>query len=92
MTNTQAIKTAVNKATKFKCFVRKIGERRYAVTTSQQHRYTVRFEMHDGIRFGICNCAAGSHDVFCYHLIPSALVDTALTGYKPHAAILKAAA
>ena len=42
------------------------------------HRYTVRFHTHRGKRYGVCNCKAGSNDMFCYHLIPAAIADTAV--------------
>lgn len=91
MTNESTIQKAAAKAKRVKCFARRTGERRYEIVTPRMHRYTVRFVMTGGVRYGICNCAAGSHNVFCYHLIPAALLDTALTGYVPMNAVLRKA-
>jgi hypothetical protein len=52
------------------------------VTTPQGHRYTVRFHMHDGQRYSVCNCKAGSANMFCYHLIPAALTDAAVQSVR----------
>ena len=75
---TTNLKNSIAKASRIKCHVRPQTGRAYTVTTPQQHRYTVRFAAYEGARYGRCNCQAGSARVPCYHLIPAALVDTAL--------------
>jgi hypothetical protein len=85
------LQNAINKAKKVKCFAKHIGNRRYLVVTPQNHRYTVRMEMHDGLRYAICNCAAGSKNMACYHIVGAAALDTALTGYVQPTTLKQAA-
>lgn len=59
-----------------------LGGRTYLVITPQAHKYTVRLQMHRGERYGVCNCKAGAANVFCYHLIPAALTDTAVQSMR----------
>ncbi len=75
---TQNLQNAINKASRVKCSVKLQGGRSYTVITPEAHRYTVRFEEVDGQRFGRCNCKAGAARMACFHLIPAALVDTAI--------------
>jgi hypothetical protein len=75
------MENAVRKAKQAKCFVRSIGGRQYVVFTPLNRRYTVRFEVRDGQRFALCNCAAGTKNRECYHIIGAAILDTALTGH-----------
>jgi hypothetical protein len=58
--------------------VRYLGERQYLVITPANHQYTVRFEMINGLRYGRCNCKAGSKGLACFHLPKAAMVDTAI--------------
>lgn len=75
---TKNLQNAINKARSVKCAVKVLGKRIYLVITPQQRRYTVRFEMHNGERYGICSCKAGAFGMACYHLPKAALVDTGL--------------
>ena len=75
---TRQMQNAINKASRIKMAVRYLGGRAYLVVTPSRHAYTVRFEMHNGLRYGRCNCKAGAANVFCYHLPKAALVDTAV--------------
>lgn len=75
---------AINKARRIKCTVKTLAERAYLVITSQNHAYTVRFEMHNGLRYGRCNYKAGSAGMACYHLPKAALVDSGLQQMKSH--------
>jgi hypothetical protein len=88
---TKNIRNAISKARKVKCFVRQINTRVYQVVTPKGRSYTVRAEMSDGLRYLVCNCAAGAANMGCYHLIPVALLDTALTGYTAPAEERRAA-
>ncbi len=76
------IERAVEKAKRAKCRVRRLQDRTYESRTPQGRTYTVRCEVRDGRRFLICNCAAGSVNQPCYHIIGVALLDTAITGYR----------
>jgi hypothetical protein len=81
---TTNLQNAINKARRIRCAVKVLADRAYLVTTPQQHRYTVRFEMRGGLRFGLCNCKAGAAGMVCYHLPKAALVDTGIQQMKGH--------
>ena len=78
------LQNAINKARKIKCTVKALGERAYLVVTPQNHRYTVRFEIFEGARYGRCNCKAGAAGMACYHLPKAALVDTGIQQMRSH--------
>lgn len=75
---TQNLQNAIEKSKRIKMSVRYLGERAYLVITPQRHEYVVRFEQHDGLRYGRCTCRAGVKGLACYHLPKAALVDTAI--------------
>ena len=79
---TTNLQNAIAKARRVKCSVKLAGGRSFLVVTPQGHRYTVRFSDHDGQRYGRCNCKAGASRQACYHLIPAALVDTAISNMR----------
>ncbi len=81
---TKRMQNAVRKAKQAKCHVRSMGGRCYEVVTPRGHRYTVRCETHSGLRYAICNCAAGTSNQPCYHIIGVALVDTALSAMRSY--------
>jgi hypothetical protein len=83
-TMTTNLQNAINKARRIKCAVKVIGSRAYVVITPQAHRYVVRFEMLNGLRYGNCNCKAGVAGLACYHLAKSAFVDNALQQMRAH--------
>ena len=81
---TQQRQNAINKASRIKMAVKFLGNRSYLVVTPQAHKYTVRFEMVDGLRYGRCTCKAGAANMACYHLPKAALVDTAIQKMRVH--------
>jgi hypothetical protein len=81
---TTSLQNAINKARRIKMAVKLIGQRAYLVVTPQGHKYTVRFEMHDGQRYGRCTCKAGAANMACYHLPKAALVDTGIQQMRSH--------
>ncbi len=81
---TTNLQNAINKARRIKCAVKVIGTRAYVVITPQAHRYVVRFEMINGLRYGRCNCKAGMAGLACFHLPKAALVDTGLQAMRAH--------
>lgn len=81
---TTNLQNAINKARRIKCAVKVLSGRAYIVVTPQQHRYTVRFEQINGLRYGRCNCKAGTEGMGCYHLIKGALVDTGIRQMRAH--------
>lgn len=74
---TEAIRRAAKKAAANKCRTKLLGGRTYLVVTPERHKYVVRFETRDGLRYGRCTCKAGSANMACYHLVGAALQDTA---------------
>jgi hypothetical protein len=58
--------------------VKMIGGRVYLVVTPESHKYTVRFEIFGGERYGRCNCKAGVREMPCKHLPKAALVDSGI--------------
>ena len=79
---TKQLERAAAKAKANKCSVKLLNGRTYLVITPQAHRYTVRFHMHDGQRYGVCNCKAGAANMMCYHLVPAAIADTAIQSVR----------
>jgi hypothetical protein len=80
----QNLQNAITKARRIKCTVKTLEVRAYLVITPQNHAYTVRFEMHNGLRYGRCNCKAGVASMACYHLPKAALVDSGLQQMRSH--------
>ena len=81
----KSLASAITRARQEKCHVTRFAEGAYIVITQENHRYTVRFQRHDGARYGRCNCAAGVRQIPCRHLVEAAFVDSALTGYPMEA-------
>lgn len=81
---TTNLQNAINKARKVKCTVKLLSGRAYLITTPQQHRYVVRFEEFDGLRYGRCNCKAGNAGMACFHVAKVALVDTGIQQMRAH--------
>ncbi len=79
---TTNLQNAINKARRIKCAVKVIGSRAYVVITPNAHRYVVRFEIWNGLRYGNCNCKAGAARLACYHLPKAALVDSGLQAMR----------
>jgi len=81
---TQQLQNAINKASKIKMTVKLLGSRSFLVITPKGHKYTVRFENVDGLRYGRCTCKAGAANMACYHLPKAAMVDTAIQSMRSH--------
>ena len=79
---TKQLQNAISKASRIKMRVEFLGNRSYLVITPQSHKYTVRFETRDGLRYGRCNCKAGAANVPCYHLPKAGMVDTAIQNMR----------
>jgi hypothetical protein len=79
---TKAVERAAAKARQHKCRAKVLTGRAYLVTTPENHRYTVRFREHDGERYGVCNCKAGARNLACFHLVPAAILDTAVQSMR----------
>ena len=79
---TTNLQNAIAKARRIKCSVKTLTGRAYLVTTPQRHTYTVRFEQINGLRYGRCNCKAGTAGLACYHIPKAALVDSGLQAVR----------
>lgn len=81
---TEQMQGAIAKAKQTKCAVKLFTGRTYLVETTEGHTYKVAFHMHDGQRYGYCNCRAASFNRPCYHIPKAALVDTAIQNMRAH--------
>jgi intracellular sulfur oxidation DsrE/DsrF family protein len=78
----QNLTNAINKARQAKVHVARFNEGAYVITTAENHRYTVRFERREGVRYGRCNCAAGVRFIPCRHLVKAALLDNGIQSMR----------
>ncbi len=81
---TTNIQNEINRASNIKMTVKYLGGRTYLVITPESHRYVVRFETIEGLRYGRCNCKAGAARMACKHLAKSAFVDNAIQNMRAH--------
>ncbi|MET0626756.1 MAG: hypothetical protein ABW250_27735 [Pyrinomonadaceae bacterium] len=81
---TQQMQNAIEKAKQTKCAVKLFSGRTYLVTTPEGHSYKVSFHMHDGLRYGYCNCRAASFNRPCFHIPTAAVLDTAIQKMRGH--------
>ena len=64
---------AIERCRKLKPQVRFLAERTFSVKSSNNtNSYTVRFDVKDGERFGLCECKASERGLVCYHIIGAA--------------------
>ena len=69
--NRNRLEKAINKARQVHTHVKPIELRAYAVTNPEGRTYKVRFEIHNGRKYGTCTCPAGENEMPCYHLAAS---------------------
>ncbi len=81
---TTNLQNAIARATKIKMTVKYLGGRTYLVITPESHKYVVRFETIEGLRYGRCNCKAGVANMACKHLAKAAAVDTGIQNMQGH--------
>ena len=81
---TEQMQNAIAKAKQTKCAVKLFGGRTYLVITPKGHSYKVSFHIHDGLRYGYCNCRAASFNKECFHVPTAAAVDTAIQKMRTH--------
>lgn len=64
---------AIERCRKLKPTVRFIAERIFAVKSANNtNSYTVRFDVQNGEKFGVCECKASERGLVCYHIIGAA--------------------
>ncbi len=74
---------AIEKCRKLKPQVRFIADRIFSVKSSNNtNSYTVRFDVKDGEKFGVCECKASERGLVCYHIIGAATVNIYRQGLK----------
>ena len=74
---------AIERCRKLKPQVRFIAERVFAVKSANNtNSYTVRFDVKNGEKFGLCECKASERGLVCYHLIAGATVNIYRQGLK----------
>jgi hypothetical protein len=81
---TTNIQNAIKRASKIKMTVKYLGGRVYLVITPEAHKYVVRFETIEGLRYGRCNCKAGAARMACKHLAKGAAVDSGIQNMRAH--------
>jgi hypothetical protein len=82
--NAQQLEKATARAKASRLLVQSSGIfRMYYVTNREnQKRYTVRFIVSDGCRFGCCSCPAGERNILCKHLSAAAGLHTCLAAER----------
>ena len=74
---------AIERCRKLKPQVRFLAERTFSVKSSNNtNSYTVRFDVKDGEKFGLCECKASERGLVCYHIIGAATVNIYRQGLK----------
>ena len=64
---------AIERCRKLKPTVRFVADRVFAVQSANNtNSYTVRFEVQNGEKFGLCECKASERGLVCYHIIAGA--------------------
>ncbi len=67
---------AIERCRKLKPQVRFVAERVFAVKSANNtNSYTVRFDVKNGEKFGLCECKASERGLVCYHIIGAATVN-----------------
>lgn len=67
---------AIERCRKLKPQVRFIDDRVFSVKSANNaNAYTVRFDVQNGEKFGLCECKASERGLVCYHIIGAATVN-----------------
>ncbi len=60
-----------------------LAERTFSVkSANNENSYTVRFDVQNGEKLGVCECKAGKKGLICYHIIGAATVNIYRQGLK----------
>ncbi len=74
---------AIERCRQLKPQVRFTTERVFAVKSANNtNSYTVRFDVKDGEKFGVCECKASEKGLICYHIIGAATANIYRQGLK----------
>jgi len=67
---------AIERCRQLKPTVRFIADRTFSVQSANNaNSYTVRFDVKDGEKFGVCECRASERGLICYHIAGAAQVN-----------------
>ncbi len=74
---------AIERCRQLKPQVRFVAERVFAVKSANNtNSYTVRFDVKNGEKFGLCECKAAEKGLVCYHIVGAAQVNIYRQGLK----------
>lgn len=80
---TENTQKAIAKYKQLKPTVRFIADRTFSVQSANNtNSYTVKFDVKDGEKFGVCECKASEKGLICYHIIGAATVNIYRQGLK----------
>ena len=67
---------AIERCRQLKPTVRFIADRTFSVQSANNaNSYTVRFDVKNGEKFGVCECRASERGLICYHIAGAAQVN-----------------
>lgn len=67
---------AIKRCKQLKPTVRFVAERTFSVkSANNSNYYTVRFDVKNGEKFGVCECKAAEKGLVCYHIVGAATVN-----------------
>jgi len=74
---------AIERCKQLKPRVRFIADRTFSVqSANNSNSYTIRFDVKNGEKFGLCECKASERGLICYHIIGAATVNIYRQGMK----------
>jgi hypothetical protein len=74
---------AIERCKQLKPKVHFLADRTFSVKSANNtNSYTVRFEVQDGEKFGLCECKASERGLVCYHIIAGATANIYRQGLK----------
>ncbi len=73
---TENTQRAIERCKQLKPKVQFIADRTFSVkSANNENSYTVRFDVQNGEKFGVCECKASEKQLICYHIIGAATVN-----------------
>lgn len=74
---------AIERCKQLKPKVHFLADRTFSVKSANNtNSYTVRFDVKDGEKFGLCECKASERNLVCYHIIGAATANIYRQGLK----------
>ena len=73
---TENTQRAIERCKQLRPKVRFVADRTFSVKSANNtNSYTVRFDVKNGEKFGVCECKAAEKGLICYHIIAGATVN-----------------